>query len=649
MTYSAGDSGHVAVHNAIDATQASVIAAAAASAASAALSASLVGAPADAAVAAVVGDPASDTATLLSATYGAYETPEKYGAVGDGTTDDTTAVNAAITAAMAVGGNGTVRLSDKTYKCLGAIALPFTDTAGKATQRPLRITGNGGSTTDGNWRTAPINGGPVLDLRYDGTDTLHPAKIDTRGAGFLEIDHIAISSGGTDDFPIFQTTNTTVHAHHNGIIGNPNKTGTACVQVAFILGGVGDGTNGGSDSATGPFQGYGSTIHDNYFGHIQKGVLGQAFCNSVPIERNTFSTSCGSTTSGAIEFNGQGGATGYAVGNSTKGNTIEVVNYKYGISAYNVTNSNFGPDGFWDATANTTAAIFLDTTALNNRIVDGYRSDTKPFVIDLSGTSDVLTSHGSQESIHTARHTFRSDTRFSQSFGYGAASMDTQGDIGYLSVAVGNNPYPITSVGAKPCTQFADGVTTSGSRAVTSATATFVAGDKGLAISGTGIPAYSFIERVDSATQVTITKAATATGSGILLSVGRLGAGANEISFTRRHILGVGTAPTASVAVGTNPAAGTGASVTVTGTDLAMNVSVTIGTTPATGQLFDSAPNINFTALTKIGVTAKSAAAGAFLAAGGYFITTSTGHVQAVAAVAPTAGAVLTFDIVSIQ
>jgi len=69
MTYSAGDFGHVAVHNAIDVAQASVIAAATASAASAALSASLVGAPADVAVAAIVGDPASDTATLLSSTY----------------------------------------------------------------------------------------------------------------------------------------------------------------------------------------------------------------------------------------------------------------------------------------------------------------------------------------------------------------------------------------------------------------------------------------------------------------------------------------------------------------------------------------------------------------------------------------------------
>jgi len=70
MTYVEGDSGHVATHNAIDVAQASVLAAAAASAASAAAAATLVGAPADVAVAAIVGNPASDTATVLSSTYG---------------------------------------------------------------------------------------------------------------------------------------------------------------------------------------------------------------------------------------------------------------------------------------------------------------------------------------------------------------------------------------------------------------------------------------------------------------------------------------------------------------------------------------------------------------------------------------------------
>jgi hypothetical protein len=314
-----------------------------------------------------------------------------------------------------------------------------------------------------------------------------------------------------------------------------------------------------------------------------------------------------------------------------------------------VTNSNFGPDGFWDATANTTAAIFLDTTVLNCRIVDGYRSDSKPFVIDLAGTSDVLTSHGNMESIHVGRHTFRSDTRFSQAFGWGAASMDTQGDIASLTVAVGNNPYPVTTINARPCTQFADGATTSGTCTVTSATAAFTATDKGLAIFGTGIPTYTFIERVDSATQVTITKNQTITNTGVSLSIGRLGTGANEISFARRHIVALGTAPTASVAVATNPAAGTGATVTVTGFDLALNIVVTVGTSPGTGQLFDTIPNIAYTAKTKIAVTAKTAAAGAFLAAGGYFTTIATGHVQAVAAVAPTAGAVIEFDIISIQ
>jgi len=110
MTYSAGDSGHVAVHNAIDATQASVIAAAAASAASAALSASLVGAPADAAVAAVVGDPASDTAIVLSSTYGPSVTYVPSTGVE---ATDTAAIVAAHTALPANG--GTIRLDSGPY------------------------------------------------------------------------------------------------------------------------------------------------------------------------------------------------------------------------------------------------------------------------------------------------------------------------------------------------------------------------------------------------------------------------------------------------------------------------------------------------------------------------------------------------------
>lgn len=64
-----------------------------------------------------------------------------------------------------------------------------------------------------------------------------------------------------------------------------------------------------------------------------------------------------------------------------------------------------------------------------------------------------------------------------------------------------------------------DGVTTSGSPVVTSATAAFTAYDVGSAISGAGIPALATIVSVQSATQATISANATATATGVSITV----------------------------------------------------------------------------------------------------------------------------------
>lgn len=64
-----------------------------------------------------------------------------------------------------------------------------------------------------------------------------------------------------------------------------------------------------------------------------------------------------------------------------------------------------------------------------------------------------------------------------------------------------------------------DGVTTLGSTTVTSATAAFTRADVGKTISGTGIPASTKIVSVTSATAVVISNAATATGSGITITI----------------------------------------------------------------------------------------------------------------------------------
>lgn len=65
----------------------------------------------------------------------------------------------------------------------------------------------------------------------------------------------------------------------------------------------------------------------------------------------------------------------------------------------------------------------------------------------------------------------------------------------------------------------ADGVTTNTDATVTSATAAFVASDVGAAISGTGIPALTTIAAVNSSTSIELSAAATASGTGITLTI----------------------------------------------------------------------------------------------------------------------------------
>jgi hypothetical protein len=65
-----------------------------------------------------------------------------------------------------------------------------------------------------------------------------------------------------------------------------------------------------------------------------------------------------------------------------------------------------------------------------------------------------------------------------------------------------------------------DGVTTNASATVTSATAVFTAYDVGKKISGAGIPALTTILSVQSATSITLSANATATATGVALTIG---------------------------------------------------------------------------------------------------------------------------------
>jgi hypothetical protein len=358
-----------------------------------------------------------------------------YGAVGDGVTDDTAALNAAIAAAVANGG-GTVRVPGYAtrYLILGAVAIPYTGSYFAAVQPPIKIVGDG-ANWNGRWPTLFVGTGSVLDLRYTGADGLHPAKIDTRGAGYLEFNGITFASG-PDDFPIIQTTNTTVFIHNCAIQGNPTKSGQNCVQDFMHFGGTTAGTvtqsgntitgvgtaftadmvgctiayNGLASStkspitgyvsptelttstsqtiasttwgistpcniAMSPFQGYGSKMENNYYGRINRAALFGNYTNNIIIQNETFSTSCGSTDRVYSAPYVMAPSFSSVGGNTIAHATIEGGSYAYGVAlvgeGYCYTN-NIDFIGIYDDHGDTFGAVYCGPTAYYNQITTGW-------------------------------------------------------------------------------------------------------------------------------------------------------------------------------------------------------------------------------------------------------------------------------------
>lgn len=361
-----------------------------------------------------------------------------YGAKGDGTTDDTAAINNAISAVSAAGG-GTVyfpRPSVK-YLMLGAMVIPYAGT--QPTQKPIRLTGDGG-TQNGYWASSPINGGSILDMQYSGVDTLYKAKIDTRGAGILEIDHLTLEDTAADNFLFIQTTNTTLYVHDNGVIGNPAKSGTTCVQDAIRLGQNGYNATGsissgsttltattsifnssmvgwnvvisGSESTTiaayvsptqvtlanaspttvsganvnyfgtktsdplAPFQGYGTVIARNYYSHIQRGVIWGTYANNVVVENETYSNTTGSgLAQGSPYYFEQTGDV--QDGNVIRGGTVEVTGYPYVVSLLGFQHGNlFDGLGAYDENGTTLGIYYFNANASNNSVIEGQVDST---------------------------------------------------------------------------------------------------------------------------------------------------------------------------------------------------------------------------------------------------------------------------------
>jgi hypothetical protein len=247
-----------------------------------------------------------------------------FGAKCDDTTDDTTALNNAIAAAQAYG-SGTVLVS-KTCRINGVISPPYTGTTSAVMVAPVHIQG-ASWTESGSFGTNPPNGA-MLDLRFNGDGGTHVAKIDTRGLGVLEIDHIILSSPA-DSFPMLQTTNTTLLLHDMKMIGNASAGSAA--ETMIVLGAQNTdsnpGTNGiGGNRSDAPFNGFGTHIQNVYFDQCKHAIEFNSDANGVFVLNPTVSNTCGSATANDGPF--QFWASGYGTnGNVIIGGICELTNY----------------------------------------------------------------------------------------------------------------------------------------------------------------------------------------------------------------------------------------------------------------------------------------------------------------------------------
>ena len=335
--------------------------------------------------------PGSTTARTLGARFGQVFSVLDYGAKCDGSTDDTAAVNAAILAAVTAGG-GVVVWPDGTCFMAGPFIIPYTGSS-HPLQVPLRFTGQGAPVNPYLNDPAPT-GGTVINNTYNAGGA-YAAKIDTRGGGLLEIDHLLLTDSSNSGAMFIATTNTALYLHDMGIRGYTTNSGTACVQDAIRLGGITSASTilGGTGNTNG-FQGYGTRIDNVWFSHIREAVQFGGSANQVFVSNAVVDTTCGSSKAQGAPFVFYGQGYG-ASGNTIFGGVIEVTHYPYGAtflddgtgSVSNICNLIVGV-GWYDEvmSAPTLGGVYFSLHSTNNSVMPSF-ADT---AIQLSGSTPIF-------------------------------------------------------------------------------------------------------------------------------------------------------------------------------------------------------------------------------------------------------------------
>jgi len=343
----------------------------------------------------------------LAWTNGTRVDVRRFGAVGDGLTDDTLAVQAAMDSLAGIG--GVVVIPEGHYIIDGQLVPPhYEDVSGIVRQAPIMLEGVGAYLAPRTeYSLAPV-GGSILDLRYaDGP------KFATYGTGMLEATGITFADldMNFDDAPFIYTTNTTLHIHDCAFYGKLGGYGLP-ENDAIVLGGT-SAANPGRSDPNGPFQGYGTVIRDNFFNRIRRAVYGRVFANGVAFYSNTIWSSCGTNLpdGAAIEIDGDpdGLSPQAASGWYVAGNLIEMVYYPYGIKTRESQRNAFIANNFFDPAALVQAYYRFEDSGKLNYVLAGFHDDNKPFVEDHAtgnARSTVIDFHQDRESILSQKQRF---------------------------------------------------------------------------------------------------------------------------------------------------------------------------------------------------------------------------------------------------
>lgn len=314
----------------------------------------------------------------------------EYGALADNSTNDTAAVQAAITAASSVEG-GVVYFPAGRYILDGQLTIPVTGAGAYPKQKALRLMGDEGFAA-GQAATAP-SGGSVLNVR----SATGPGKIYTRGLGLLEIDHLTLRDTSGSANPFIYTTGTTLRVHDCGFYGDANKARTLCDQDAIVLGGTSITEDGSSSQ---PFQGYVTSVSNCWFDAIRRSVYARTYANGTIIEKLWMAHSCGSNLANGAAIEVLGVASNSTTGVVVNNNAIEMLGYVYGVKMNYATGCILVGNAFYDpgagvsTDATSVAGVRFESSAAYNTVLTSFNGTPIAEVSEhasVAGTNSVFT------------------------------------------------------------------------------------------------------------------------------------------------------------------------------------------------------------------------------------------------------------------